>query len=291
MPEDSEMTHADVLVGVDGSGAGTIALDWAARAAAELGRPLTVCHVSPGTQQLAILVFPDLAKDFAERGQKIVERAVARAKETHPGLAVQVLQLSGQPAATLRDAAGKDSLLVVGRHGTERVRSLVKGSVTTQIAAHAGCPVVVTKESPAPTSGPIVVGVDDTPQMPAALEFAFAMASATGAEVVAIHAVDIPGPLTAPRTPPIDEYIKRARVAAQELVDDQVAPWTRKFPDVPVRREVLDGPAFDSLVEASSTAQLVVVGSRGRGGFTGLLLGSTSRPVVAMADCPVAVTH
>ncbi len=291
MPEDREMIKNGVLVGVDGSGAGTIALDWAARAAARLGRPLTICHVSPGTEQLGILVFPDLAKEFAERGRKIVERAAARAKEARPDLAVEIRQLSGQPAATLRDAAGEGSILVVGRHGTERIRSFVRGSVSTQVAAHAPCTVVVTKESPAPTSGPIVVGVDDTSQMTAALEFAFTMASAAGVELVAIHAVDVPGPVTAPRTPPIDEYITRARVAAEELVDDQITPWMRKFPDVPVRQEILDGQPSDSLIELSKAAQLVVVGSRGRGGFTGLLLGSTSRPVVALAECPVAVTH
>ena len=233
MPEDREMIKNGVLVGVDGSGAGTIALDWAARAAARLGRPLTICHVSPGTEQLGILVFPDLAKEFAERGRKIVERAAARAKEARPDLAVEIRQLSGQPAATLRDAAGEGSILVVGRHGTKQIQSFVGGR-SARRSLRRSLTVVVTKESPAPTSGPIMVGLDDTSQMTARWNSRHD-GSAAGVELVAVHAVDVAGPVTHPGH--AHQQIRHPGPRRRrELVNDQITPWMQKIPDVPVGR-------------------------------------------------------
>jgi nucleotide-binding universal stress UspA family protein len=295
MPEDREPSKQErsepgVLVGVDGSEASMVAVDWAAHNAACLDRSLTVCYVSPTFDQLGMPLRSELAQEYADRSRDITAAAANRARTAEPGLSVQTHVAYGQTAAELRDAAGETSTVVVGRHGVDRLRRLVIGSVSSQLATHALGPVVITKENPIADTGPVVVGVDDAPQV-AALEFAFAIASASGAAITALHAIRIPGPLVAPYVPPVDSYIRQARATAQEQLDDAVAPWLRKYPDVDVRREVIDGSSADALVEASRGARLLVVGHRGRGGFTGLLMGSTAQHVLALAECPVAVTH
>lgn len=290
MSKPEEKPESGVLVGVDGSEASMIAIDWAAQHAATTGLPLTLCHVCPGAEQMPMPIIAPLTEEIADRGRDILTRAAERARKQQPQLTVHTYQSHGQEAEVLRDAADASSVLVVGRHGAGRFHHVVAGSVSSQLAAHARCTVVVTKERPAASDGHVVVGVDDTPQMAGALDFAFTLASATGAEVLALRAVMIPDPF-GPKVTPLDTYVLDARDAAQQLIDDLIAPWTQKYPDVPVRTEVSGEPPATALVDASEDAGLVVVGSRGRGGFAGLLLGSTSQRVVTLADCPVAVTH
>ncbi len=290
-PSKQERSAPGVLVGVDGSEASLVAVDWAAHDAASSNRPLTVCYVSPGLDHLGMPVVPELVQEYADRSRDIIARAVNRARDAEPELSVQTRLAYGQAAAELRDAADETSVVVVGRHGVDRFRRLIIGSVSSQLVAHAYGPVVVTKENSIAQSGPVVVGVDETPHVTGALEFAFTIASATGAEITALHAIRIPGPLITPDVPPVDDYIRQARTAAHEQLDHAVAPWISKYPDVSVRREVVNGAPAEELVEASRGARLLVVGPRGRGGFAGLLMGSTTQHVVALAECPVAVTR
>jgi nucleotide-binding universal stress UspA family protein len=136
-----------------------------------------------------------------------------------------------------------------------------------------------------------VVGIDGTPASEAAIAFAFAQASAHGADLVAVHAwTDVV---------PEAEYLSGAAALdfgpfeerAAEILDERLAGWQEKYPDVHVRRQLVRDRAASVLLRHGEHARLLVVGSRGRGGFRGLLLGSTSQQLLHHATCPVAVVR
>ena len=163
---------------------------------------------------------------------------------------------------------------------------LVVGSIAMAVTTHGHCPVVVVRgpaqDVPPRQDGPVVVGVDGSPNSQAALSFAFETAALRGASLTVVHAWS-DRPL---RDLPMDWQLMQdeSEALSRLLVDDRA-----RYPDVPVEQVVVrDGPAH-VLLEHARTAQLVVVGSRGRGGFRGLLLGSTSQAMIHHAACPVVV--
>jgi nucleotide-binding universal stress UspA family protein len=182
------------------------------------------------------------------------------------------------------------------------------GAVSLTLAAHAGCAVVVVpphgaplpgtttgqspltdeQERPAAAIGQVVVGVDESPECDDAVGFAFEQAAARGIELTALHAwwMD-PSVLAADVAASWRDAIEEDRL----VVDEALAPWRSRFPDVKVHRVVGRAPAAQALHAAGTGAELVVVGSRGRGGFASLLLGSVSRSVLQHATCPVAVVR
>jgi nucleotide-binding universal stress UspA family protein len=183
----------------------------------------------------------------------------------------------------------------VGTRGLGGFAGLLAGSVSTQVAAHAHCPVIVVRtdatSGPGPEA-PVVVGLDGSPLSTRALQFALDLAAATHAPLVAIYAWrGLPtgnlGPTTVWHYDP-DEAEEEAR----RLLAEQLAGCAERYPQVRIEhRTVLSFNPGETLIDASRTAGLVVVGSRGRGGFTGLLLGSTSQTLVHHAHCSVAVIH
>jgi nucleotide-binding universal stress UspA family protein len=167
---------------------------------------------------------------------------------------------------------------------------MLVGSPAVSVAAHGECPVVVVRagdDGVIRTEGPVVAGVDGSPTSIRALGAAFDEASWRGARLVAVHSwqdSDYVPEYVALGAEPAEE--ERARVLAESL-----AGWQEKYPDVEVERVVVKDRPRHQLLERSATAQLVVVGSRGRGGFKGLLLGSTSQALVYHAGCPVLVVR
>jgi nucleotide-binding universal stress UspA family protein len=172
---------------------------------------------------------------------------------------------------------------------------VVLGATTGKVASHARCPVLVVPDAWTPTDRTdVVVGVDDSEHSVPAVEWAFAEASARRAGLVALHAWwwEEPSPLF---DPPTDDeagwtedwsaVVESRRVMMSELL----AGWREKYPDVEVRVELVRGDPTAVLEEASREAQLVVLGTRGRGGFTGLLLGSVSSRALHHSQCPVVV--
>jgi nucleotide-binding universal stress UspA family protein len=170
----------------------------------------------------------------------------------------------------------------------------VLGSVGAEVAAHAPCPVIVVRGE-AHERHEVVVGVDASDRSHRAVEYAFGYAARHGGRVHAVHAVhpvrdravSLPMPPVSARPWMAPEH----HLTARELLADAVAPWALKYPAVEVEITVVDGSAAWALVQASKGAALVVVGSRGHGGFTGLLLGSVSQALLRHADCPVAVVR
>jgi nucleotide-binding universal stress UspA family protein len=156
-----------------------------------------------------------------------------------------------------------------------------------------GLPVVVRPSTiqEGPSAGQVVVGIDGSPHSTHAVGIAFEQAAFQGTGVVAVHAYEWPETSTPGELLPLVYDVDDLRNEEARLLSEALAGWCDKYPDVPVARKLVRARPVAALVAESAGAALVVVGSRGRGGFTGLLLGSVSRAVLHHADCPVAVVR
>ncbi|MBM2616336.1 universal stress protein [Actinoplanes sp. LDG1-06] len=164
------------------------------------------------------------------------------------------------------------------------------GSVALQTATHGAGPVLVARGTPR-SDGPVVVGVDGSPVSAEALRFAAEEAALRGAELVAVHAWNGGDGTELNAHLPMSYSTWSGEDEERRVLAEALAGLAEKYPDLPVRREVVDGSARAHLTRWSTTAQLIVVGSRGHGGFTGLLLGSVVQHLLHHADCPVAVVR
>lgn len=212
--------------------------------------------------------------------------------ERFPGLPCTTVSANESPAEALIDASATASLVVVGNRGHGGFHDLLLGSTSLHTAIHAHCPVAVVRPSvPGEGRDRIVVGVDATPHSHAALDLAFTEARRMGKAITAVHAYI--SAITAYPTglmPQIPD-LEADRARAKELLDGELLPWLTRYPDIDVEAEVAQGSASSVLVQRSLGANLVVVGSRGRGGFTGLLIGSASHALIHHAGCPVLIAH
>jgi nucleotide-binding universal stress UspA family protein len=181
-------------------------------------------------------------------------------------------------------------MLVMGSRGLGGFRGLLLGSVSTQVAAHSDCPVVVIREDVTGNGPRVVVGIDGSPESEAAVGFAFDMASRHGWSVLALHAWDIPSYdlIVLPNTPipvPLSEVADdEVRLAAETL-----AGFQADYPDVTVEQRLVRAAPVQALLDASGEAAMVVVGTRGHGQIVGALLGSVSNGVLHRSQIPVAV--
>jgi nucleotide-binding universal stress UspA family protein len=225
-----------------------------------------------------------------------VELAVRAAPDVRGRAVVEV----GTPVDVLVEASRRADLVVVGTRGRGDLSAAWLGSVSTAVAAHAFSPVVIVRGDRRPAPGPsfpIVVGVDGSAASERAVEVAATVAAQTGArlEIVAVWtapAVDGRMPaLASDLSTGVDVLSSAARVHAEQAADEAVAQVRRSRPDVHVRRIVLEGYPAKVLAEAAEGAALLVVGSRGRGAFRGLVLGSVSHGAAHRAACPVMVVR
>lgn len=289
-------THAQrpVLVGVDGSEASLAALDWAAAEALARHRMLWVVHafIWPIYPHMSLgpSAYGPPDGGLREEADRIVAAAVRRAATSVPGLTVEGEVRVGAAAPVMLAAADNADLVVVGSRGLGGFASLLVGSVSGHLARHAPCPVVVTRP-PATrrtdaSQGPVVVGIHDPDSAEDVLAFAFDEAQRLGVALTVVHCV--------PTTPPIYGVVIDDRdeiEARRSALDATVAAWQPKYADVGTSARLDRGAPADVLTWMSATASLVVVGSRGSGGFRRLLLGSVSQQVLHHATGPVAVVH
>jgi nucleotide-binding universal stress UspA family protein len=286
-------SRAFVLVGVDGSEPSLRAAEWAAVDAAAAGLKMTVCYVSDVSALADVPLPQEVRQEARAYGRRMTDRALVRIRRAAPVDAAGEIA-DGNPAAELiRRAAGAEQI-VLGSRGVGGFERLVLGSVGAEVAAHAPCPVVVVRGKRHELHE-VVVGVDASDRGHSALDYAFQYAARHGSRIHAIHAVhtvhDRTVPLPMPPVSAQDWVAPEQDLAARELLADAVAPWALKHPAVEVETTVVDGSAAWALVQASKGAALVVVGSRGHGGFAGLLLGSVGQALLRHADCPVAVVR
>ena len=191
---------------------------------------------------------------------------------------------------TLIDRSKDADMIVVGCRGLGAIGRRLLGSVSSGLIHHAHCPVAVIHDEdplmPHPSKAPVVVGIDGSPASEQATAIAFEEASRRGVDLVAVHAWS---DFSAFELPPAGS--EELEKEAEETLGERLAGWQERYPDVSVRRVVsLDKPAHQ-LLEQSESAQLTVVGSHGRGGFAGMLLGSVSSAVAQSARMPVIVAR
>lgn len=284
-----------VLVGVDGSQCARQALDWATADAAARGTGLMVVTVADLPRLADVPLSTELLAAATDGARRTARDAAARARDRGPGVAVETRVTSGNPAVELLTLAEGAEVVVVGSRGHGGLAALLLGSTAGHVAAHARRPVVVVRERITP-AGRVLVGIDGSGRTDAVLEFAFAHAERHG---LPLHAVGaylsvgevvpvVPYPLPAHL---LAEDLAEARAECERRTAEAVERWSAKHPQVSATWSVAEGAATRVLTEASEDAGLLVVGSRGHGGFAGLVLGSVSQAVVRHAHCPVAVVH
>ncbi|MFD2765155.1 universal stress protein [Micromonospora eburnea] len=284
---------AAVVVGVDGSESALRAVRLAAAEAVRRQRPLRVVHgfIWPllRVRGSAPVGAPPGA-GLRHQAEELVAAAVAEAQDAAPGLRVSGEIIDGEAAAVLLGETPTATMIVLGDRGLGGFAALVVGSVAVQVAQHADCPVLVARGTQR-TTGPVVVGVDGSVLSRAAVEFAAEEATVRGAPLHAVHAYTHPTSSGPGDMQPLVYEESRLRDEEDRILVESLAGLTDRYPRVPLTREVVHGRPVAVLSEAARTAQLVVVGGRGRGELSGLLLGSVSQGVLHHADCPVAVVR
>jgi nucleotide-binding universal stress UspA family protein len=287
-----------VVVGYDGSAGSVAAVEWAAEQASARGLPLEVRHV---VEPVTALGLDALGPAWVEGAQATADRAadegagIARRLARVPVTARGVV---GHPTAGLLQDSESVVLLVVGAHGEGELPAVLVGSVAFAVTVHARCPVAVVRGAPPPRPGvgrPVVVGVDGSRSATAALLEAADLADRSGAELVVVC---VWRPTVSTRwggdwdaASPARRSSQAHRVAADAVVRVEADRARHVHPELSVSTRVLEGPPARVLADISSAAGTLVVGSRGRGGFAGLLLGSITRRLVHDAACPVLVVR
>lgn len=284
-----------VVVGVDGSESSREAIEFAAESARLRGATLRVVHafIWP-LMRVPVGPLPDGPPEGGLRNdaERIVAEAVEQAVRAEPGIRASGEVVTGAPAAVLIQESRRADAVVVGNRGLGGFTGLLIGSVGVSVAAHAGCPVTVVRprEGEGPSTGRVVVGVDGSSSSEYALATAFEEASLRSTGLTVIHGWTAPASLGDGQVPLAYDP---DTVASNEthLLNDLLADWQRRYPGLDVRPQVLYAKPNKLLVQESQGAALLVVGSRGRGGFRGLLLGSVSQAALHHAHCPVVVAR
>lgn len=285
------LAGAPVVVGVDGSESSMQAVALATRLAVARGRPLRIVHAF-GWAELPVPLGPDPfgppEGGLANEAKRIVTDAIAAAEKAAPGLAISGDVVDGQPVPVLLEEARRAALVVLGSRGLGGFTGLLLGSVAVQLAAHAPCPVVVARGD-IDRERDILVGVSGAPADEKVLQFAFEEAAFRGVGIIALHAYRYP--VSGERGDPLPVIYDVDQLETDEaaVLAEALAGWHERYPDVPVHRLLVRDRPSRALIQAADRASLVVVGSRGRGGFAGLLLGSVSHALLHHASCPVAV--
>ncbi|MEU8633051.1 universal stress protein [Amycolatopsis sp. NPDC048633] len=287
-----------IVVGVDGSAASVTAVSWAARLASSRRLGLDIVHglqiaaLGYGEGMAGIDVLIDAVR---QEGDRVVAVSRKVATSIDEDLVVTTETLTGTPAPLLIERSRRARMVVVGATGSGGFAGMLLGTTPATLVSHAHSPVAVIRgrhgAAHVPESGPVVVGLDGSPASEAANAAAFEEASARGVPLVAVHAwTDVT----------YEDFYGTVRLIPQweSMADDEerllaqrLAGWQEKYPDVEIRRVLRRDRPRLALLEAAEKAQLVVVGSRGRGGFAGMLLGSTGQALVQHAGCPVLVVR
>lgn len=284
-----------IVVAVDGSPASNAAVVWAARDAATRSIPLTLFHavVTP-TATYPPVPYPDsLAVKLEDEGRREIAHALKLAHDAMPAdrkVTINKEMVYSTPAPALIKSSDEAEMIVVGSSGRGLLARGLLGSVSSTVVRHARCPVAVIRDEdlPDPQHGPVLLGIDGSPASELATAIAFDQASRRGVDLLALHAWSDVAVL---ELAALDWDAVEAE--AERSLAENLAGWQERYPDVTVRRLLVrDLPAQQLIHQSESTqAQLVVVGSHGRGGLTGLILGSVSNTVLHSVRIPVIVAR
>ncbi|WP_027945098.1 universal stress protein [Amycolatopsis taiwanensis] len=268
------MNGQPIVVGVNGTAGAVRAAAWGADEAVHRHAPLLLVHAfgvpdafygdtAPPREWLA-------AKEAQSRDWLAEARDVVTG--AHPALDVATGSFLDAPVPLLLERSSAARMVVLGSAQRSLLGDLVLGATAGTLAAHARCPVAVVRGREPRLDEPVVAGIDGSTHSGSAVGLAFEEASLRRVQLVALHA-------------------EPAMERTAEAASGAVAAWRKKYPEVAVQQVVVREDPRKPLLEWSERAQLVVVGSRGRGGFTGMLLGSTSQAMIHHAACPVLVAR
>jgi len=283
-----------IVVGVDGSAGARAAAHYAAAIAVRRHATLTLVHVFEtafhGYGPVGLAGSYASADEYLrESAERLLEETVNDIESSHPGVKFDPHLQSGGVAAQLIDESEEAQLTVVGSRGMDGFASLMLGSVSAQVATYGHGPIIVTRPAAAP-DGPILVGYDGSEAANAALQFGVqeALSRKVPLVVANIYWEQPWGWHQQPATDPVITASHRA----EQMINDALELPIEEHPELQYSIRTIHSlnPAH-SLVEESAHAGLTVVGSRGRGGFAGLLLGSVGRTLIHHAAGPVAVIH
>ncbi|MBT1177361.1 universal stress protein [Bifidobacterium callimiconis] len=290
-----------ILVGVDGSDASYKATWWAANYAKHAGLTLQiVCAYSlPSYAAVSFdATYTAMGDDNVAHtdAQEILSKAKAIADEQ--GVEAATLIVTGDPSSVFVELSRNYNLIVIGNRGKGGLAERLLGTTSSSLPAYAYCPIVVVPYTDDDgnlmhlnnTITSVVVGSDESKWGLKALDIAAEFAHQWGAKLTVMSAVPSFGGMGmfasggsggAEANSIMESYL--------EDLDVRIAPIQERFPDLVIAKSVVPGSAVTALTEASHNSDVVVVGSRGRGGFTGLILGSTSQGLLQHSVSPVYV--
>lgn len=297
MMDGSQDRARPIVVGIDGSESARHAVVWAAREAARRQAALTIVHVCLPLEFGVPHEVP-LPRSYGEammiQGRAWLDEAAAAARTAQPDIQVSTDLVRADIASTLIERSAGAQLTVLGSRGLGGFTGLLVGSIAIALTSHGRGPVAIIQaanlNAPPPTTGPVVVGVDGR-NSDAAVDYAFEAASLRGVPLVAVQAWTESLDSSYWEVIPFVADWDAIEQAHRKHLSAQLAGWRQKYPHVELQELTIQGRPAHSLVRQSRKAQLVVVGFRGRGGFAGLLLGSTSHALLNHSACPVVVAR
>lgn len=282
-----------VVVGVDGSETALGAARWAADVAARHGDPLTLLHAIPGLDWH--FVSPGQTAGPEGPADAVLAAVEAEVRSAQPELEIRTAAVKGAVTAVLADAAQSARLLVVGTGAADH---RVLGGHVVRITQHAQCPVVVWRHPLAKRTGkplPVIVGIDESEESGRALAEAFDVARALHAPLTVAHMWEIDAAVGMGDLGGLGNMdwslLEMLESQQRQRMDELVAPLAKQFPNAHVSKVFRDAGPAKGLAELSREAQLVVVGSHGRGRLAASLLGSVSQNLIHHAECPVLVVR
>ncbi|MDG5481614.1 universal stress protein [Mycolicibacterium gadium] len=291
--------HRGVVVGADGSASSQGAVRWAAREAAMRHTRLTIVYIAQSISVPASTLawpggrVPDEVLEIQENdARNVIAEAICAAHAAAPGERPEIDSelLFGRPVPSLVDLSKDAQMVVVGRRGLTGRHERLLGSVSSGLIHHAHCLVAVINDqvsslSPPSERLPVLVGVDGSQASESALAIAFDEASWRAVDLVVLRV------LWNADVSPLGMERSDLRRVAEETLAESIAAWKYRYPEVNVRVVVEFEDPARRLLEQSETAQLVVVGNRGRGAIAEMLLGSVSSALAKDAPSPVLVAR
>jgi nucleotide-binding universal stress UspA family protein len=295
---DAKVTN-EIVVAVDGSDAGAAAVAWAANAASKRNAPLKLvtAYTMPQFMYADGMVPPqELYDQLEEEAMAKINEAREAVRAFDESIEVSYHVAESTPIDLLLQLSEEADIVVMGSRGLGGLSGLVLGSVSSAVVSHASCPVVVVRKdndvSAGNKYGPVVVGVDGSDVSRRALDYAFREADARGTKLRAVHSwADAQVQTSLVGLAAVQSQLDAMSAQERQILREELAPMREKYPDVEVEEVVDRDRPIQVLKDNSEDAQLLVLGSHGRGGFRGMLLGSTSRALLQYAPCPMMVVR
>lgn len=277
-----------IIIGVDGSEQSRNALAWGLQRAKERDANVELLHVADDS-------FLSESVAFLSEAQKASEEMLVAERDYAKSLgfegAITGTAVVGHPIVEVEAASKRADLLVLGEHSGSKWAGSFFGTRAVKIAAVAHCPVaVIPSNFQSEARSGVVVGIDGSEAAKKAIAYAAEEASRRGVSLTAVYA------WMPPLTPGLEylwseELVESQRSAAEEAIAIGVAGLSSRYPDLEVKREIVQAAPVAALLQSAEEAELLVVGSRGRGAISRLLLGSVSHGVLQALPCPVIVTR